>query len=223
MNESDQLNVPSVYDRVSQPLAPDQSARHEFSDCYNDEAQERERSRREHDNGRSHHEVPHESPPMTMYISDCSSDISSTHSYKGPPEETKRKSVQLEVYPGAFLELRGAKETLEAIERGHSKSVFCSACCLGLRCVADCDLVICPDCRLMSPVPRRPAYSLFEDGEQECEDNDRGSLPQCTPLWGDDEDDGSFHSSKPKSNMRSQDGSSVGFTGGVGLGLRIEH
>jgi hypothetical protein len=168
-------------------------------------------------------EVPQDPPPSPEFISDCSSGASSQSSSRRSVDR-RRKPVQVEVYPGEFLRLRGAKETVEAIERGHSKSVFCYTCGLGLRCVADCDLVICPDCRSMSPVPRRPA-SLFEDAE--CKDEGtsyryrRGSLPQFNPLWTDDDE--SFHSPKQKSNIRSRNGSIVESTGGVGLGLRVDN
>ena len=234
-NEFDQLHDPSsLYnDQYSQPLSRDlPTARDadEASDCYNG-AQEGDYPSWEQVCSRS--KVPHELPPIPVSISDCSSDASSLQSSRACMEEGEtRKPLQVEVYPGEFLQLRGAKETFAAVERGHSQSVFCYACGLGLRCVADCELVICPDCRIMSPVPRRRPASLFEDGE--CEDHDtayryRGSLPQFTPLWKDDDgDDGddvvAFNTSKQKSNMRSRNGSSrVGFTGGVGLGLKIEH
>ena len=236
--EFDQLHDPSsiYHDHYSQPLSRDPpSARYtdEASDSYN-KAPKLNYSSWEHISSHSS-EVPHELPPIPVSISDCSYDASSSQSYRTCMEEGEtRKPVQVEVYPGKFLQLRGAKETFAAIEQGHSQSVFCYACGLGLRCVADCELVICPDCRIMSPVPRRRPACLFEDDECEEEDDTsyryRGSLPQSTPLWSDDEeeeDDDSmtFHTSKQKSNTRgSHNGSSrVEVIGGVGLGLKIEH
>ena len=224
--EFDQLSFPHVHDGFSQPLSQDPAARNAYdycSDSYYEPREERDYSKFEY--GCSHSEEPHDPPPMSEHISDCSSNIS-TQSLRRSPVERERTPVQvLEVYPGEFLQLRGAKETVEAIERGHSQSVFCYACGLGLRCVTDCELVICPDCHIMSPVPRRRPVSLFEDIE--CEDEIascryRGSLPQLTPLWNDDEDESS-HSSRQKGNIRSRNGSSVGSTGGVGLGLRIDN
>jgi hypothetical protein len=224
--EFDQPKSPySIHDRYSQPLSRDLAARDtdELNGRYY-ESQEQNYSRWER--SRTRDEIPRDPPLIPASISVCSSDVSSQTSRHSVEKEGT--PVQIEVYPGEFLLLRGAKETLEAIERGHSKSVFCYACGLGLRCVADCDLVICPDCRIMSPVPRRPASLLLEDNA-ECEDEEdstsfthRGCLPQFIPLWWE-EDDVSFHSSKQKSKVCSWNGSSLGYTGGVGLGLRIEH
>jgi hypothetical protein len=209
-NKFDQLGAPSAHDRYSQPLSSQAptSARDadEISECYY-EAQGRDYS--------SRWEVPHDPTPNHVSISDCSSDVSSPSTRRPPVENRERKPVHVEVYPGEFYHLRDAKETIEAVEQGYSQRVFCYACGLGLRCVADCELVICPDCRIMSPVPRRRPISLFVGGE--C---DRGSLPQFTPLWTNDDE--SFHSSKQKSNACSRNGSRTGVTGGVGLGLRIE-
>jgi hypothetical protein len=224
--EFDQLNLPSVYDRYSQPLLGDPAARDadEFSGSYY-EPQDRDYSRWGH--GSSHYEVPPDPPPIPEYISDYSSDVSSQSYMLSSVESRGRKPVQVEVYPGEFLQLRGADETIEAIERGHTQLVCCYACGLGLSCIADCKLVICPDCRIISPVPRRrQPVSLLED-HAECEDEEdnfytyRGSLPQVTPLWRDDDE--SFHTSKQKSNVCSRNGSSgVESSGGIGLGLSIE-
>jgi hypothetical protein len=198
------LKFPSMYDRYAQTSS---------SDICN-EQQERNYSR---------YEVLLDSPPIPVSITDYSSDASSQRS-SSRSVERERTPVQVEVHPGVFFQLRGAKETIEAIASGHSKSVSCYACGVGLRCVADCKLVICPDCRIiMSPVPRKPAVP-FQGAE--CDDEYTsctywGPLPQFTPLWRDDDE--SFHSSKQKSNMHSRNGISVGSTGGVGLGLRIEN
>jgi hypothetical protein len=223
--EFDQLNFPNIH-RYVQAVSQDRAARDtedECSDSYYG-PQEQDYSRREH--GCSHQQVPPDPPPIPLSVSDYSSDASSQRSSRRSVER-ERTPVQVEVYPGEFLQLRGAKETVEAIERGRSKTVFCYACGLGLRCVADCELVICPDCRIMSPVARRQpaAASLFDDAE--CEDEDtsyryRRSLPQFKPLWRDDDE--SFHSSsKQMSSTRSRNGRCVGSAGGVGLGLRIEN
>jgi hypothetical protein len=161
--------------------------------------------------------MPHDRPPMSGYISDCSSNATPPSSSRRSVERELSPAVRVEVYPGEFLPLRGAKETFEAIERGHSKSVVCCACGLGLRCVADCELVICPECRIMSPVPRpRRSVSLLEDTEYEDEKNHpyRSSLPQFAPLWSD-EDESNHSPEKEKSSVVS--------TGGVGLGLIIEN
>ena len=223
--EFDMLNFPSIYDRgYFQLLSRDPSTcdADDFSDRY-DEPQERYYSRLEH--GCSHYEVPHDyTPPIPGFISVCSSDVSYSPSSRHSCVERERTPMQVEVYPGKLMKLRGAKETIEAIARGHSKSVSCYACGLGLRCVADCELVICPECRIMSPVLCQPT-SLFEDAECEHEEEDTsyrylGSMPRLLPLWRDDDE--SFHSYIQKSNVHSWNRSSLESTGGVGLGLKIE-
>jgi hypothetical protein len=51
------------------------------------------------------------------------------------------------------MPLRGSEETLQAIEMGLARIVTCFVCNHSLACVPDCELVICPDCRVISPVP----------------------------------------------------------------------
>ena len=50
------------------------------------------------------------------------------------------------------MPLRGSTETLAAVECGMARTVSCIACQATLRCVPDAELVICPDCRLLSPL-----------------------------------------------------------------------
>ena len=50
------------------------------------------------------------------------------------------------------MELRGAAETLQAIEAGIAASVICACCEVPLLCVPDAECVICPDCKVVSPV-----------------------------------------------------------------------
>jgi hypothetical protein len=61
--------------------------------------------------------------------------------------------VEVEVAPGEYMTLRGSEETLHAIELGRARLVTCFVCTASLACVPDCELVICPDCRVISPVP----------------------------------------------------------------------
>ena len=41
---------------------------------------------------------------------------------------------------------------MEAINKGTSTIVMCLVCNSTLQCVPDADMVICPDCRVVSPV-----------------------------------------------------------------------
>jgi len=59
---------------------------------------------------------------------------------------------QIEVSPGVFMPLRGSKETMEAMKRGQALYVQCIFCNVQLCCIQDAEMVICPDCRVLSPV-----------------------------------------------------------------------
>lgn len=58
----------------------------------------------------------------------------------------------IEVAPGVHLQLRGAAETLRAIEDDFYIPAECSCCNMTLFCIQNADLVLCPDCRVVSPV-----------------------------------------------------------------------
>jgi hypothetical protein len=111
-----------------------------------------------------------------------------------PPERTT-KSLQVEVSPGQYMPLRMAKETIDAIENGSSKSVSCFACSACLQCVPDCKLIICPECRIMSPMPDHPqmTHDDDDDDDDDVEDNDCSILdgPDISPTTisrcGDDQ------------------------------------
>jgi hypothetical protein len=59
---------------------------------------------------------------------------------------------EVEVEPGVYLPLRGSEETMLAVNMGYALVTSCLCCSVKLKCVPDCDLVICPDCRVVSPV-----------------------------------------------------------------------
>jgi hypothetical protein len=66
---------------------------------------------------------------------------------------TRRVSLpQIEVEPGRFMDLRGSEETMRAIKDGSAIVVQCFLCNACLKCVHDAELVICPDCRIFTPV-----------------------------------------------------------------------
>jgi hypothetical protein len=67
--------------------------------------------------------------------------------------------TELEISPGEFMILRGSAETWHALERGFIQTLDCWGCQCSLDCVRDAQLVICPECRTLSPVP-----SLKSDG-----------------------------------------------------------
>ena len=63
-----------------------------------------------------------------------------------------QSQVDVEIAPGQYMPLRGSAETLEAVESGKASMVSCFACEATLWCVPDADLVVCPDCRILSPL-----------------------------------------------------------------------
>jgi hypothetical protein len=60
----------------------------------------------------------------------------------------------IEVSPGEYLRLRGAEETLRAIRVDFYMPCECICCLLTIFCIQDADLVLCPSCRVISPMVR---------------------------------------------------------------------
>jgi len=60
--------------------------------------------------------------------------------------------ISIEVSPGVFANLRGSEETWNALEAGFVADVECLCCGHQLLCIADAEFVLCPDCRVVSPV-----------------------------------------------------------------------
>ena len=58
----------------------------------------------------------------------------------------------IEVADGVMLPLRGTNESLEAIYDGRVTIARCCCCRVNLHCIDEADLVICPDCYVVSPV-----------------------------------------------------------------------
>jgi hypothetical protein len=105
--------------------------------------------------------------------------------------------IEVEVAPGEFMPLRGSDETLEAIEMGYARIVTCFACSASLACVPDCELVICPDCRVISPI----CSSEQEDERKVAHHNDN-------PYGGWEDGNAYYHQTSPPPR-------------GVGLGLKM--
>ena len=58
----------------------------------------------------------------------------------------------IEISPGTYLRLRGAEETWKAIELDFYMPCSCCCCDLTLFCIQDADFVLCPGCRVVSPM-----------------------------------------------------------------------
>ncbi|GAX27019.1 hypothetical protein FisN_9Lh334 [Fistulifera solaris] len=63
-----------------------------------------------------------------------------------------KPDLQIEISPGIFARLRGSEETWNAIKCGNSTHTKCFSCELPLICISDAEFVICPACRVVSPI-----------------------------------------------------------------------
>ena len=92
--------------------------------------------------------------------SQCSSFIAESSS------SSREQKIFIEIFPGGGkMLLRGAKETLEAFHRTPSETVSCS--CLGcwavINCIHDAEYVLCPLCRVVSPMDILPMTTPMEE------------------------------------------------------------
>jgi hypothetical protein len=62
--------------------------------------------------------------------------------------------TQIEVSPGEFLRLRGADETWKAVLNDFYMPCLCICCEQTLFCIQDAVFVLCPICRVVSPLER---------------------------------------------------------------------
>lgn len=84
----------------------------------------------------------------------------SSSSRKPPPTTYHRhlnsrpsaRETILELSPGVYARLRGAKETWQCIENDFHMPVNCYACSKELCVIQDAAYVLCPSCRSVSPV-----------------------------------------------------------------------
>lgn len=65
--------------------------------------------------------------------------------------QSVEESIFFKVDKGQCEQLRGAKEMLHAMQVGFLTGTQCLACSSRLFCIADAALVLCPECRMISP------------------------------------------------------------------------
>ena len=58
----------------------------------------------------------------------------------------------IEITPGVYERLRGSEETLRAIEAGRVTICDCLVCNSCLVTIGDAEFVLCPDCKVVSPI-----------------------------------------------------------------------
>lgn len=69
-----------------------------------------------------------------------------------PPQQPQQQQMMIEIGPGALVRLRGAEETWDCIQRDFYLPTQCSFCELILCCIQDASYVLCPQCRVVSPI-----------------------------------------------------------------------
>lgn len=60
--------------------------------------------------------------------------------------------ARIEIAPGHFARLRGAQETWNCIEEDFYLPVTCFCCSSEICCIMDASYVLCPQCRVVSPM-----------------------------------------------------------------------
>jgi hypothetical protein len=160
--------------------------------------------------------------PASPRVVDASNSDNDISPIKSPYDSSSQRNttlerLQVQISPGEYMPLRGAQETLEAIHNGSSRIVDCVGCQSVLQCVHDCQLVICPDCKLVSPVTNQEEESCNHPGDR-AKQLEYSGIPRCPTIWQDDEEK-EYRSDAACSNSRD---SSVHFpVGGLGLGMKI--
>jgi hypothetical protein len=64
--------------------------------------------------------------------------------------------TMLEVSPGVHARLRGAHETWTFLQRDFYLPTSCKGCSVELTCIKNLDYVLCPTCRIVSPIDGPP-------------------------------------------------------------------
>jgi hypothetical protein len=73
--------------------------------------------------------------------------------------DEKKSCPMIEVAPGKLMQLRGADETWHAIHNDFYSPCMCVCCEQTLFCIKNAAYVLCPACRVISPMEHRPGES----------------------------------------------------------------
>jgi hypothetical protein len=84
---------------------------------------------------------------QSPFLSTSHANPSNSRSTDVPP------APMIEIEHGVFEPLRGSKDTMRAVELGEISSVECMGCLGRFHCMSAARYVICPSCRVISPVP----------------------------------------------------------------------
>lgn len=72
--------------------------------------------------------------------------------YTGTSRTHHRPTTMIEVAPGIHSRLRGSQETYDAIRKDFYMPATCSCCEDTIFCIQDAGYVLCPNCRVISPM-----------------------------------------------------------------------
>lgn len=99
------------------------------------------------------------SPPPGAYSNSSPGAFSSTHdaiSHKiaafDNASVASRQAARIEIAPGMMARLRGADETWAAVENDYYIPTQCFCCQLDICCIMDANFVLCPQCKVVSPL-----------------------------------------------------------------------
>jgi hypothetical protein len=82
--------------------------------------------------------------------------------------EKESPPKQIEVAPGEFLRLIGAYETRDAVRDRRTVQTSCLVCSRTLICANQADCVLCPSCRVVSPITENNSSSWSSSSSPKC-------------------------------------------------------
>jgi hypothetical protein len=152
------------YHRTSDSRLPSALSRHSCDEVHEEKDWASKSSRRLKDPPQpAKASPPIPSPPMS----------SSTSLSPAVANTCQKEVVHLEIFPGNTQILRGAEETVQALEQNFVVPCKCIACTVDHLCIADAAFVICPMCRCVSQAPDHALNVQYGVG--------LGFLPQYEP------------------------------------------
>jgi hypothetical protein len=86
---------------------------------------------------------PSRFPPSERWVTNL------TEGARNTPADT---AVIVQIAPGVQAPLRGTKETYQAISKDFYSNVTCFGCSLEMCCIADAAYIVCPECKVISPL-----------------------------------------------------------------------
>ena len=92
------------------------------------------------------------------------------------------RNVQVEIYPGVSMDLRGARETSKASKRNFVVESSCLICTLKSWCIADAAFVICPGCLVVNPLNKTTLSTRNKTKAHRCWGVGLGYTPKTAEL-----------------------------------------